>query len=141
MIQVQEYEDFGAAGNALLNPVIWSDESLNGTPGVALHDHCLSIAEGRGVAVTQLCVANIAEVTRRWQSGGSDGGHADHLTLINSLLPGIDYGEGVLDRCQQFYELRQGGEALLRSPLVSDDNRNRIESVLDRLSAALNVNA
>jgi len=57
--------------------------------------------------------------------------------LLNALIPGVQYGDGVLMRCDQFYDFEPGFEWLVRSPLAADEaaarNHARIVSVIGQL--------
>eukprot|EP00037_Helgoeca_nana_P000805 m.23856 g.23856 ORF g.23856 m.23856 type:complete len:244 (-) comp11078_c0_seq1:232-963(-) len=163
---VVEYDDFGVVDvddDAVgLNPIVWEMQDEAPRPGVAFHADCVTVVEQRLAAqqpnhgIVELAAAYREHIGGLWaqqstkraeakanadgQPWGSPDATLEGLPL-NTLLPSIDYGEGVTDRCTQFYEFQPGAEWLVRSPLAEDDNavrnKERVERVVDQLVARL----
>lgn len=161
---VLEYEDYGilfdGQDSFALNPVSWKTEEA--TPAVPFHVDCLAVAEealaGREPAVTtmQLVAAYHDHLVGLWAQQDQKRSVAMEAAagkllqspdpaleslLLNTLIPGVDYGEGITERCVQYYEFKPGAEWLVRSPLAEGDeagrNRQRIEAVITQLSDIL----
>ena len=156
---VLEYEDYGLVttedgGFVGLNPIAWSE--VDGSrPGVSLHCSCLELLEQRlsamhpPVAPGAFAAAYHRKVDEHWaqhkrQAGGPEaqaGAVERELLLLNALLPGVDYGEGVAAKCEQYYEFSPGSEWLLHSPKTAEGgrgaeanrNRERIDGVVSQL--------
>ena len=155
------YEDFGLVhtdGDSIaLNPIAWSMDVVDGCrPGVACHHDCLVLLErhlasrGTPVLPSEFAAAYYRAIDAQWtalqqrqqrqQQQQPDAAHED--LLLNTLLPGVDYGQGVLDKCDQFYEFLPGFEWLVVSPSAAGEggdngdatrNRERIEEAIAQL--------
>ncbi|KAG1667627.1 hypothetical protein FOA52_001681 [Chlamydomonas sp. UWO 241] len=165
---VLAYEDFGVVDGEegedglALNPISWQmgeaiardgDGSPGSRPGIACHSDCCDLLmrrlEGAQPPVPPAAFANAYHRTLRvlWAlHEGGGGAGADALqraeaqeVLLNTLMPGVDYGDGVIARCDQYYEFEAGHEWLACSPAAAegDDrarrNRERIDKVVSQL--------
>jgi|EP01046_Picozoa_sp_COSAG06_P022361 hypothetical protein len=155
---VLEYEDYGVISTedgefVALNPIAWAE--VDGSrPGVACHSDCLELLQRRLAALeppvppSEFAAAYHRAIGGHWkQHQEQPGGTEREALLLNCLLPGVNFGEGVLERCEQYYEFAPGAEWLVRSPKApgeggdsSDEaarNRERIEGAVSQLISQL----
>jgi hypothetical protein len=157
------YEDYGVVETAdgdsvALNPIAWT-EVEGCRPGVACHSDCLVLLQQRlasldpPVTSSQFAATYCRVVDAHWkdlqqkqqqrrqqqqEEDDDDDDEARESLLLNALLPGVDYGQGVLNKCDQFYEFVPGAEWLVVSPSAMGDsdatrNRERIEGVITQV--------
>lgn len=141
-----EYDDFGVVetaddGAIGLNPcALGSDEDCR--PGTPFHAVCLDLVERRlenereSMSVNCLAAAHNTHLETLWNVGGLSA-DAEGVVLAG-LIPSVDYGEGVIDRCEQYYELKSGDEWLVTKPDADGNsdarrNRERIEAAVSQL--------
>jgi hypothetical protein len=156
---VLEYEDYGVISTedgefVALNPIAWAE--VDGSrPGVACHSDCLELLQRRLAALeppvppSEFAAAYHRAIGghRKQHQEQPAGGAEREALLLNCLLPGVNFGEGVLERCEQYYEFAPGAEWLVRSPKApgeggdsSDEaarNRERIEGAVSQLISQL----
>lgn len=157
---VMEYEDYGMVSSGdrtfYLNPISWQDMSMMDdddddtvSPGIPIHEACLPILSeklaARGKTLQTFFKAYHGELQRRWAHIESleeeeEREAQEEGTVLSALIPGIQYGDNVLAKCDQFYEFSPGDEWLVCSPRGDSQhaewsarNQARIEAVVGQL--------